>query len=117
MYTAASAAAISNGSIAERILIRLRAFPAKVVWMLAREADLGSGFFDRLDGVAQRHTRRQIEGDGNGRKQALVVYRQRRGRRRVLCHGAQRNRWPLGDVHINLAQDTAGSARTPARPP
>ena len=49
------------------------------------QADLGGRFLDRVHGVAERDSGREIEGDGHRRKQALVVHGERRVGRRVAA--------------------------------
>src|SRR5208337_4445122 len=58
----------------------------------------------RLGGLAQRHARRQVEGEGHGGKLALVIDRQESIGGLELGDGGQRNQNPIGGVDVNLVE-------------
>ncbi len=63
----------------ERRLERLRPSPGTPPTMLGGHADLVVAAVDRLDRLAQRDARSEVERDGDDRELPLVVQGERRG--------------------------------------
>src|SRR5580700_10197740 len=57
---------------------------------------VASHILDFLDGLAQRRSRLEVEGDGDGRQLPEMVYRERSNRVARLRYGVQWNQLPAG---------------------
>src|SRR5919198_463542 len=92
-----------NRLIREGVLKRLR-HSLKAAANGGRHAHLSHGLPDLRDGISQRYAGREIERDGDGWKQSLVIDRERRGGGRIMCEGAEWHQRIIGALYIEILE-------------
>ena len=92
-----------HGLTREGVLKRLR-YPLKAAAYGGWQANLARRPLNRRDRVAQCRVGCEIERDGDGRKQALVIDDERRRRRCVVGEGTERHQIAVRRPHIDVLE-------------